>query len=131
MPFKQKRLGDAELEIMQIIWTTEEPVSASWIHERLLASRSWPLPSVMTSLTRLVEKGYVRCDKAGRSNLYSALISEAAYRQTEGSSFLSRVFGNSLPNFVASLYDAHALTQEDIDELRAYLDELEAKSRDD
>ena len=125
---KMKRLGDAELEIMQIIWSTSAPVSASWIHERLLVSRAWPLSSVMTSLSRLVEKGYVRCDKIGRSNLYVALISEEVYRQTEGRSFLSRVYGNSLSNFVASLYDAHALTQKDIDELRAYLDELEAKS---
>ena len=125
-----KRLGSAELEIMQILWSADGPVTSTWIHDKLMSSRTWPLSTLMTSLSRLADKGFVHCDRSTRSNLYSALVSENAYRQDEGASFLSRVYGNSLQNFVASLYDARAITKDDIVELRAYLDELERKSDD-
>lgn len=50
------------------------------------------------------------------------LVSEKDYRQRESVGFLRRLCGGSVKNLVASLSDAGALTEQDIDELRAFLD---------
>lgn len=126
-----KRLGDAELEIMQVIWHTGAPMTASSIQEKLRGRRDWQLSSLMTALSRLAEKGFVQCDRSTRTNLYTALISEAAYREEAGQSFLAKLYDNSIQNFVTALYDAHALTPDDLGELRSLIDEMERRQKRD
>ena len=125
---KEKKLGQAELEIMQAIWASGEPCSSSGLLAELKDSLGWKLPTLMTSLSRLVDKGYLQCDKSGGMNLYSPLISEAEYKAKESSSFLRRLYNNSLRDLVSTLYHGDALEQQDIDELREFLDQLENKS---
>ena len=60
--------------------------------------------------------------EGGTANLYTPLVSEKDYRQRESVGFLRRLCGGSVKNLVASLSDAGALTEQDIDELRAFLD---------
>ena len=40
---------------------------------------------------------------------------------------MDRLYGSSLPNMVAALYDGRAIGEKDLDDLRRYLDELEGK----
>ena len=125
-----KRLGDAELEIMQIIWehcTDEKKITAGQILEKLQPNRKWPLSTLMTALNRMVEKGFLSCDKQGRNNLFAPLISREAYQTKENQSFLKKLHGNSFRKLVASFYDSRIIDSEDIDELRHFLDELEKK----
>ena len=126
-----KRLGDAELEIMQVIWHTGAPMTAGSIQEKLSGRRDWQLSSLMTALSRLAEKGFVHCDRSTRTNLYTALISEAAYREEAGQSFLAKLYDNSIQNFVTALYDAHPLTLDDLEELRSLIDEMERRQKRD
>ena len=126
-----KRLGDAELEIMQVIWHTGAPMTAGSIQEKLRGRRDWQLSSLMTALSRLAEKGFVQCDRSTRTNLYTAQISEAAYREEAGQSFLAKLYDNSIQNFVTALYDAHALTPDDLGELRSLIDEMERRQKRD
>ena len=122
-----RRLGDGELDIMLVIWGTKEAVNSSYIQEKLKAHRQWTLPAVATALSRLVEKGFLTCEKAGRSNYYRARISEEDYKAAEGRTFLEKLYGNSFTGMVASLYDSRAIGPEDLDDLRRFLDELEGK----
>ena len=92
---KNKRLGDAELEIMLVIWDCTEPVTSTYILEQLRGRRNWALSTLMTTLSRLADKGFVFCDRTTRTNYYSALISEEDYKAQEGRSFLEKLYGNS------------------------------------
>ena len=120
-----KRLGDAELEIMLAIWSAGEPVQSTFVQEKLRGGRDWSLPAVLTSLHRLVDKGYLACEKRGRSNFYRALVSENDYKTAEGRGLIDRLYGSSFTGMVASLYDGRAIGKDDLDELRQYLDALE------
>ena len=122
-----KRLGDAELEIMQVVWGTNESVQASYVQEKLHGHRDWTLPAVCTAMNRLVEKAFLACEKKGRSNFYHALISEKRYKEEESRSFLDRLYGNSFTSLVAALYNGKAIDKEDLAELRKFLDELEGE----
>ena len=116
-----KRLGDAELEIMQIIWAYTEPMTSNEILSRL-KRRQWQLSTLMTVLQRLVSKGFILCDRSMRSNLYSAIITESKYNASESKEFLGRLYGNSLRSFVASFCGTNDVSKEELSELRSYLD---------
>ena len=122
-----KKLGEAELEIMQVIWKTDVPVTSSFILKQLQERRKWQLSTLMTSLSRLVDKGFISCDRATGNNLYSPIISENDFKATESKSFLEKLYNNSIQNMVATLYSNKAIKDSDVDELRKFLDELEGK----
>ena len=122
-----KRLGDAELEIMLAVWGAGGPVQSGYIHQQLRGSRDWALPAVITAMNRLVAKGFLSCEKRGRSNWYRAEVTEGAYKAAEGRGLIDRLYGSSFTGMVASLYDGRAIGQEDLTELREYLDKLEGK----
>lgn len=63
-----KRLGDAELEIIQIIWAQQAPMTSSAILKEL-RQRQWKLSTLITTLERLVDKGFLRCDRTTRINI--------------------------------------------------------------
>ncbi len=122
-----KKLGEAEFEIMQVIWETEAPVTSSFILKELQERRKWQLSTLMTSLSRLVDKGFISCDRTTGSNLYSSIISENDFKAKESKNFLERLYNNSIQNMVATLYSNKAIKDSDMDELRKFLDHLEEK----
>lgn len=121
----QKKLGEAELEIMQAVWNSEAPVSSNDILKELQGRRKWQLSTLMTSLARLSDKGFVSCDRSTGRNLYSPMILERDYKAGASRRFLEKLYNNSIQNLVATLYSDQALGDSDIAELRAFLDQLE------
>lgn len=119
------RLGDAELEIMQVIWNSGEPAGSGYILEQLKGKRRWALSTLMTSLSRLEKKGFVQCDRSTGSNLYEAVIDEDQYKQKESTTFLERLYGNSVKSLVNSLYSGKAINKTDLAELRQFIDDME------
>ena len=120
-----KKLGEAELEIMQVIWDSGYPVTSNYILKELQGRRKWQLSTLMTSLTRLSDKGFVSCDRSTGSNLYTALISENEYKAGASRHFLEKLYNNSIRNMVATLYSNQTIKDSDIEELRNFLDKLE------
>lgn len=125
-----KKLGEAELEIMQAIWSEDTAVTSVAIREKLKGIRDWPLSSLMTSLSRLEGKGYVKCARSEGMNLYSATVSENDYKAGASESFLRKLYNNSARSLVATLYKNDLLKEGDLRELRDYIDELERENRD-
>ena len=122
-----KKLGDAELEIMLAVWEAGEPVPSSYVQEKLRGRRDWALPSILTSLSRLVDKGFLSCQKRGKSNWYHPLVSEKDYKAAGGRGLIDRLYGGSFTGMVASLCDGRAIDEDDLAQLRRYLDTLEGK----
>lgn len=125
---KPKKLGEAELEIMQAIWDNEASVTSNHILKKLQDRRKWQLSTLMTSLSRLESKGFVLCDRSTGTNLYSAIISEDDYKTKAGKHFLEQLYNNSVQNMVASLYNSNMIKESDLVQLRNYLDALEGKA---
>lgn len=117
---EKKRLPDAELEVMQIVWHAGQPVTSSYVQEH--AAQDWKATSVLTFLSRLCEKGFLEREKCGKQNFYAPLVDEGSYLRQESANFLRRVHRGSFKGLVASLADAGALGEDDIAELREFLD---------
>ena len=127
-----RRLPDAELEVMQAIWALSpqsadmlqagevQAVSRSQIEE-ILRERDMAPTTLLTLLSRLSDKGFVHTEKAGRSNTYTPLISQADYLAAQSRSFLDKLCGGSLSTFASALCDS-GLTKEELDELAQLLE---------
>ncbi|GEA11904.1 BlaI/MecI/CopY family transcriptional regulator [Alteromonas sp. KUL49] len=72
------------------------------------------------------KKGAVGFVKSGRSYQYHALIPEGDYQQKESDSFIKRVFGGRISPFVAAFAKQDKLSQSDIDELKAIINQWES-----
>ena len=118
------RLPESELDIMLVVWELKE-ATAPAILERL--ERPLTASALHSYLKRLEEKGFLSCGKEGKTNRYRARVSRAEYEQQESRTVLDRLYAGSLRRFAAALHDGGALDQSEVEELRAYLDELEEK----
>ena len=122
-----KKLSDTEFEIMKVLWESNQSLTSNEILEKVKDKLQWKLASIMTVLSRMVEKGYVYCDRSTRTNYYSAVISKEQYRIEESETFLEKLYDKSAVNLIASLYHGRKISQKEIEELRNYLDLLGEK----
>ena len=117
------KLPDAELEIMKVIWHNETPISTSLIKEHLDKTRPWNVSALLTLLDRLIGRGFLSSYKQGKHRYYEILVEENDYVARENKSFLEKINDNSIIRFVTSLYDSNAITDRDLDELSAFIEE--------
>lgn len=115
-------LPDGELEIMQIVWQCQPPVSRSIIEEKLKKEKYLAPSTILTFLTRLCDRGFLRSEQHGRMNLYTPLISKRDYLAKESRRMLERLYGGSISAFAVSLCDS-GITKDEIETLRKMLEE--------
>lgn len=118
-----KKLPEAELELMMIIWEANEPISRMEIEERLDGAKEVVASTLLTLLARLEKRGFVGREKRGKVNYYTALVPQEQYLKVEGHSILQKMFRGSLSNFVTALYTGEKLSKQDLEELKNFLDE--------
>ena len=116
-----RKLPDAELAVMQAIWACESPVSRTAIDQQLKDSHPMAPTTLLTLLSRLAEKDFLRIEKEGRSARYVSLISREAYLAAHGRRFFADLCGGSVSAFAAALCDS-GLTKEELAELRELLE---------
>ena len=116
-----RRLPDSELEVMQALWELEEPIYRAAVEEKL-AQRRLAVTTLLTLLTRLADKGFVRVEKDGRRSRYVPLVSRKDYQAAQSRRFVQQVCGGSISAFASALCDS-GLSREDLDELRRLLEE--------
>jgi predicted transcriptional regulator len=122
-----KKLPDAEFEIMKAIWHNEQPVTSpalTVILSRDLPDRDWKQQTVMTMLVRLEKKGFLRSEKNGKERGYYAVVSESQYMNIEAESLKSRFGANKMSGFVKALYSDGEISDEDINDLKNWLNDM-------
>lgn len=75
-----KVLGPLETEIMQILWQDERS-TVKKVHRRLSQQREIAYTTVMTTMSRLSEKGVLNRHREGLAYIYSPAISEGDFVQ--------------------------------------------------
>lgn len=117
------QISDAELEIMKIIWSNSEPTLFAQIMDTLEAhEKSWQKNTVITLLSRLMGKGYLKANKLGRKNEYVALISEEDYQSAQTKAFIDKIYEGNTTGLIARLVQSEMLTDEEYAELKKILE---------
>ncbi len=114
------KISSSELEVLEVLWGSQEPMPIAAIRTALEGTHSWDASTVKTLLRRLREKGAVDCEKRDVF-YYWPLLSREEYRRWSTQSFLQRVYQGSARDLVAGLVASCSLSPEDLNELRGIL----------
>ena len=117
----QQQVSDSELTLMKILWSAGGRATYAAVTEALAdAGNTWQKNTVITLLSRLVDKGMLKTGKIGRRNEYIALVSEADYRSAQARTLVSKLYAGSAKGLVATLIQGEMLSEEDYRELKRF-----------
>lgn len=92
-----KVLGELETQVMEIIWQVKKPISVSEVVAVLSKKRDIAYTTVMTIMTRLLDKGLLKRTALGKAYVYKPSYSK--------DTFLTKVSQQIIKNFVSSFGD--------------------------
>ena len=113
-----EKIQDAELEVMQVLWDSPQPVPLAELRRVLGQQRGWEDSTVKTLLRRLCGKGAVALERRG---MYRAVLTRAEYSRWSARRLVGKLFAGSAKQLVASLLSDGQLSEADIAELSALL----------
>ena len=115
-------LSNSEWKLMRRLWD-HFPSTITELTAALREETGWSKNTVITMLSRLEAKGAVRHEEGGKAKRYfpSVLREDAARDETE--SFLSKVYGGSLGLMMNTMGESRQLSESDIAELSAILEQ--------
>ena len=115
-------VSDAELEILEVLWSADRALNANEIRGMLNQTRNWERTTILTLINRLLKKGVISQEKR-EVYYYLPCIRRDEYVKEETKHFLEKFFKGSSKNLAAALVDSEALSKEDIKELRDYFNQ--------
>lgn len=116
-----QQVSDSELELMKIVWSNGGSALYAHIMEELSKTgRTWQKNTVITLLSRLVEKGLLRTSKIGRRNEYTAIVSEEDYQAAQAQVFLNKLYEGSAKNLVSTLIQREMISAAEYEELKQF-----------
>jgi len=119
----EEKLSEAEMYIMKCFWTEGEMRSDDVAE--LVSKRNWKKTTLLTFLSRLIAKNMLSVTKKGNTNIYTPICTESDYLTNRSKTFLNEMFGGSAKSFFVTMINNNNLTQDDIAELKKWLDEKE------
>ena len=117
-------LSDGEWKLMKVLWQ-QSPRTLGALVAALAPTTGWSKATVFMMLKRLIAKGAVTMDDSGKFQKYSAAITYSDVEPEETESFLSKVYGGSVGMMVSNLVGRGALSEQEIQALKAILDAAE------
>jgi len=116
---ENKKISDAELEIMKVVWKKDSPLLFAQIMEALEETGIyWQKNTLITLLSRLMEKGYLKANKRGRKNEYVSLVTEQEFQSTQTRSFVDKIYQGNVSGLINRLVENDMLTEAEYDELK-------------
>jgi BlaI family penicillinase repressor len=117
-------LGARELDIMKVVWRLEE-ASVREVYETLRKRRTVAYTTVMTMMTTLEAKGYLKKRADGRAFRYRPARPEGRVITSLVRDFVDRVFDGASRPLLAHLVTEGRLTKDERAELKRLIDEAE------
>lgn len=121
------KLTPAEWEIMEAIWKLGGAPSVREVLDYAFADGQKAYTTVQTVMNILEKKGLLKRKKQGLVNFYKPTKSRDQMIRSELSQMVDRMFQGSLPAFANYLINAKNLTLDEIEKIKALLDEKEAE----
>ena len=115
-----QQVSDYELELLKIIWAGNgsQAMYAEIVDALEKKGLSWTKNTIITLLSRLVSKGFLKVQKIGRRNQYIAIVSEEQYKEVQTQSLLDKVYEGDAKGLVFTLIQGALLSPEEYEELK-------------
>jgi predicted transcriptional regulator len=119
---------ETELEILSTLWELG-PSTVGELHEALGRSKRLRYTTTLRQLQLMAEKGLVSRDESQRAHVYRAALKQERVLQQVTGNLLRRAFGGSAMKLVMHALRAGKVPAEDLDAIRAAIDEYEERNR--
>lgn len=116
-----RRLPDAEFEVMDAIWQCPVPAKRSEIDVIVQKTHPMAVTTLLTVITRLCEKGFIKIEKEGRISVYTPLITKEEYLSSQSKSFFEKLCGGSVSAFANALCSS-GISKEELKQLKEMLE---------
>jgi predicted transcriptional regulator len=118
------RPTDAELEILQVLWT-KGPCTVREVYEELNRNRSTGYTTVLKLMQIMGEKRLVRRNEEQRAHVYEAMLPQKATQRQLVRDLVERAFRGSAAGLVMQALAAKPATSEELQQIRELLDSYE------
>lgn len=115
---------ESELEILSLLWQMKK-ATVREIHEKLAETKDTGYTTTLKIMQIMHSKGILGRDEQNRTHVYFPLIEEKATQKHLVNNFLATAFGGSAKNLVMQALGQGNPSKEELDEIRAFLDQLE------
>ena len=119
-----KGVSDTELAILNVLWDGG-PVAVRKIVETVYGRHSQSLHTTVKSLLeRLINKGYVSCDRSGFAHTFIAKIDRESFVGNQIEQIANNVFDGQVAPVLLSLVDRVSLSKNDREAIERILQKL-------
>lgn len=116
-----QQISDYEFELMKIIWANGGAAFYAEIVRALEDKGTpWTKNTIITLLSRLSNKGFLKASKTGFRNQYTAIVLETDYQEAQTKTLLDKLYEGSAKGLVSTLIQKDLLSPDDYEELRKY-----------
>ncbi len=122
------QISHSEKILMDVLWqgaSKAAPLTARKIIRQVEHNLDWHDKTVKTLLNRLLKKSAIAFKKEGREYLYYPILKEQDYLRNASDNFLKKVFKGSITSLVASFAKQEKLSDKDLAELKALIEDIE------
>ena len=120
----QVHLTASEWNVLECLWR-HSPQTVMELVAELKCRVGWAKSTTITTLRRMEEKGLVRSETIGKAKHYTPLVAREEADRRETRSFLDKVYRGSVGLMMSAMAQRQELTEEDLRQLRAILDQAE------
>ncbi len=120
-------LSEAQMDIMGAVWDRGE-VTVADVWKAVTARRKVARSTVLTMITRLVDKGWLCCDEEGHAFRYRAAVPREATLGTVVRRLVDTAFGGSAEGLVMALLHGRGVSKEEARRIKKMIDHAEDKT---
>ena len=121
-------LTNAEWYVMEWLWQ-HAPSTGRETTEYLAEHAGWSRSTTLTMLRRMCEKSLIECREVDGIKTYIPLVRQEDATMQETRSFLSRVYHGSISMMLSAFTQKQSLTDSEIQELYAILDNAKEREK--
>jgi BlaI family transcriptional regulator, penicillinase repressor len=124
---KQRRLTEAEWEVMDGVWHLGTRTVAREVHAHVYPQGQKAFSTVQTVLGVLCAKGFLKKEKFGRILFFTPAVTREEVRHQETRTLVSRLYQGSFGALVTHLVGQETISPKELEEIKA---QIEARSRE-
>jgi predicted transcriptional regulator len=125
-PIMTVKPTESELEILQILWERQQ-CTVRDVHEILTETKEAGYTTTLKLMQIMHEKGLVDRDTSSKTHLYRPLVNQQKTQQHLVRKMIDDVFNGSASRMVMQALGNQNATNDEIDAIKKYLDELSKK----
>jgi BlaI family penicillinase repressor len=125
---KRPSLSKSEHEVFNLVVKLRE-AKVRDVVAAMPPDRGLDFFTVQTYLRRLKAKGYLKTRRDGRADVYFPAVKSTSVIRDVTADFVKRVFGGEALPLMQHLIEDHGLSDEQIDQLQAALEEFKLRKK--